>query len=115
MSEIKEKNFLSEQVSPEQRQAQLNAIWEQLRQDQQQLKELQCELMVVLEENVLEMERYFEKSADGTVTEQELETLNVRAQLNKHLARYYKLASRQQQLLKEKASSERKAFSVKKQ
>lgn len=70
---------------------------------------MQVELLEVLEENVLEMERYFEKSAAGTVTDQELETLRVRVQLNKHLARYYKLASQQQQLLRERVSAEGRA------
>lgn len=84
---------------------QLAKAREQVRNDVLALRQLQVELLEVLEENVLEMEQYFEKSAAGTVTDQELETLRVRVQLNKHLARYYKLASRQQQLLKEKASS----------
>lgn len=110
MAELKEKDFFKQSLSPEQKHQQLDALREQLRQDQQQLKALQCELLSVLEENVLEMERYFEKSAAGTATEQELETLHVRVQLNRHLARYYKLASQQQQLLKEKAFSDKKAF-----
>ncbi len=82
---------------------------EQIRNDVLELRQLQVELLEILEENVMEMERYFEKSADGTVSDQELETLRVRVQLNKHLARYYKLASRHQQLLKEKSLAATKA------
>lgn len=89
---------------------QLNKVREQIRNDVLELRQLQVELLEVLEENVLEMEKYFEKSAAGTVTNQELETLRVRIQLNKHLARYYKLASRQQQLLKEKSTREGRAY-----
>lgn len=84
---------------------QLTEIREKIRNDIAELRQLQVELLELLEENVLEMEQYFEKSAEGTVTVQELETLRVRVQLNKHLARYYKLASRHQQLLKEKAAA----------
>ena len=80
----------------------LNQIRQQARKQQEELRQLQTELLLVLEENVLEMEKYFEKSAAGDVTDQELETLSVRVLMNKHLARYYKLASQQQQLLKEK-------------
>lgn len=89
---------------------QLNKVREQIRKDVLELRTLQVELLEVLEENVLEMEKYFEKSAAGTVTDQELETLRVRVQLNKHLARYYKLASRHQQLLKEKSIRESSAY-----
>lgn len=84
---------------------QLNLVREQIRKEVEELRALQVELLDVLEENVLEMEQYFEKSAAGNVSEQELETLRVRVLLNKHVARYYKLASRQQQLLKEKATA----------
>ena len=91
---------------------QLNEIREKVRNDIAELRQLQVELLELLEENVLEMEQYFEKSAAGTVSAQELETLRVRVQLNKHLARYYKLASRHQQLLKEKATAAGKAAST---
>jgi hypothetical protein len=88
---------------------QLRKVREQIRQDVLELRQLQVELLEVLEENVLEMEQYFEKSAEGTISDQELETLRVRVQLNKYLAKYYKLASRQQQMLKEKSIAEGKA------
>jgi hypothetical protein len=82
----------------------LTKLREQAREQQDELRKLQTELLLILEENVLEMEKYFEKSAEGTVTDQELETLSVRVLLNKHMARYYKLASQQQQLIKEKTT-----------
>ncbi|AHM62977.1 hypothetical protein D770_23660 [Flammeovirgaceae bacterium 311] len=97
---IKDKEPIASPVKT--RLEEISHIREQAREKQDELRKLQTELLLILEENVLEMEKYFEKSAAGTVTEQELETLSVRVLLNKHMARYYKLASQQQQLIKEK-------------
>ncbi|WP_224998485.1 hypothetical protein [Cesiribacter sp. SM1] len=97
---IKDKDPIASPVNI--RLEELNKLRQQAREQQEELRKLQTELLLILEENVLEMEKYFEKSAEGTVTDQELETLSVRVLLNKHMARYYKLASQQQQLIKEK-------------